>query len=113
MTELHSKTLSSLLSNPKITILDITKGEKAVEMAELLFFYNKGCKSAKEWSSRWNVKNKKESTLIVYTYSPRTKKQFRFKFIIGDDIGGERYITEKRKKLFWDLYHTNPMDYWE
>lgn len=38
MTELHSKTLSSLLSNPKITILDIIKGGKSFRNGRITIF---------------------------------------------------------------------------
>lgn len=47
---LQQQILDQLVSNPKITIIDVFKGTDAVKKAEMLFFHDREQSKAKKYS---------------------------------------------------------------
>lgn len=88
---------------PSVKVLDTFRGLTAVKKASILFF-KKDELSAKEWSKQWTTNEKRTAILVIYQWTARTQKHFGFKFVIGDNILGEKYRTTVKDNQFLELY---------
>lgn len=75
-----------MTTNPKITIYGVIRGQKAVNKTIQLF---KDPQNFPE--DQYTSTEKRNALLIIYSYKSRTREQFGFRLIIGEDICGERY----------------------
>ncbi len=94
--------IDELKKNPKIQVLNMTKGVDAVNtMKEALFPYNQ--EEGDKWSSQFTAAKKRVADLVVYSYMKRTKKIIIFNLLIGTkeegSLVGEQFTYEKGMKL--------------
>jgi hypothetical protein len=94
--------IDELKKNPKIQVLNVTKGADAVNsMKEVVFPYNQ--EEGDKWSSQFTPAKKRAAHLIVYSYMKRTKKIIIFNLLIGTkeegSLIGEKVTYEKGMKI--------------
>jgi len=92
------KILEDLKENPKIEILYVVKGPKAIQKIKQIEFPD-DAKEATKWLSHWTTAEKKKACLVIYSLIKRVNKVIHHKFMIGDSVLGTRYSYEKGMEM--------------
>ncbi len=106
--ELAEKIVNEYKGDPKINILEIYQGKKAVNCIKTLFF-GENVTQATEWAKKWNSYEKSQSIMIIYESKKIKNTIIGFKFVIGTiDSGsvlGEKHKYEKGMEIIDSFKH--------
>jgi hypothetical protein len=106
--ELAKKIVNEYKKNPKIEILNINQGKKAVDCIKILFF-GENVTHAAEWAKQWNSYEKSQSIMIIYESKKTKNAIIGFKFVIGTinsgSVLGEKHNYEKGMEIIDSFKH--------